>query len=121
MKTSDGNGIIYELKDCTIVIKEPTEDEHAGKLTIGIKYKHNEDWYGNYVEADANTEFAKLLTGLVGLQKLQEEVCGKPQARKCKATSNGYGRCSNCCAYCDDNKCNRRCKNDPEKCGQLEE
>ena len=78
-----GNGISYKLKDCTIVIKEHTEDEHAGKLTIGIEYKHNEDWYGNYVVADENTEFAELLTGLVGFRKLQEEVCGK-----CKL--NGY-------------------------------
>ena len=76
MKTLDGNGIAYELKDCTVVIKEPTEDEHAGKLTIGIKYKHNEYWYGNYIVADGDTEFFDLLLDLIALDKQKSELCG---------------------------------------------
>lgn len=37
---------------------------------------------------------------------------------RCGATSPD-SKCCKCCGYCDDKDCKRRCKNSPDKCGQL--
>lgn len=45
----------------------------------------------------------------------------KPEDTRCAAPSDGYNVCRQCCHYCDNKWCDRRCKNNPSKCGVMKE